>query len=137
MREITTHRPSVDSLDAKLTIRAADGPGPGGANHRYEIRIDEAYFPADVPPDGSGTRSQYAGQDLRFQHYSVKEAGVNGISVESLLAVCGDRLEGFQRGPFPCEENAAALHHIQAAMEALHRRTVNRFHRGVEGRTTA
>ena len=67
--------------------------------------------------------------DIPFQVY-----GVNGISIESLLAVCLDRLEGFQSGEFKCEQNEFALKYTYDALAALKIRTQDRIDRNVEGK---
>lgn len=112
MREITTHK--GNELDDALTIKVLDKPGHGGACHQYAI-------------EGAG------GVHIYFQEGPVKEHGVNGISIESLLAICIDRLEGFQSGPHRCRENALAVTKLEEAMHWLQHRTRARQARGVEG----
>lgn len=73
------------------------------------------------------------GINLKFQLGVVPSVGPNGVTLEALLAVCQHRLEHFQAGQFACAENAEALHHIQRALAALHRRTDNRIEQGIEG----
>lgn len=125
MREITSHVVEGDDKP-QITITAADDPGPGGANHLYRIGGLTAQHPACAGP----TESFF----LHFQHGGVQDVGGwNGVSMEALLAICADRLEAFQAGPFPSQENATALHNVQEAMRSLHKRTQNRIKRGVEG----
>lgn len=112
-REITDHK--VNGLNEALTIRVHDEPGPGGSNHDYSIYRG-----------GNRTR-------IRFQKGPIKEAGVNGISNEALLAIVMDRLVGFQSGEFGNEDNAQALEHLKLALDALHKRIKDRIARGVEG----
>lgn len=45
-----------------------------------------------------------------------------GLTNESLLSVVRDRLEGFQSGPYACEENARALERVRDAIEYLENR---------------
>ena len=71
--------------------------------------------------------------DVQFQKGPVQEQGVNGGSIEALAAVVIDRLEGFQGGPYACDENADALAHFTAGLEILKARTAARQARGVEG----
>ena len=59
--------------------------------------------------------------------------GVNGITNEALLAVLIDRLEGFQRGPFACDENAAMLVALQTALGLASMRSHKRDRDGIEG----
>lgn len=72
------------------------------------------------------------GNDMYFQNGPVKEEGVNGITNESLLAILVHRTK-FLDSKFPCEENKAAIRHMEAALSALEARTTNRVLRGVEG----
>ncbi len=80
-------------------------------------------------PEGKETFST----PIHFQNGPVKEAGVNGLSNEALLAVVEDRLKGFQNGPLSCRENALALTKLQECLMWLHRRTQDRVARSVEG----
>lgn len=69
-----------------------------------------------------------------FQKGPVPQHGVNGVTIEALLAICIDRLSGFQAGPYPCAENAEALHHMEQALAALKGRTLVSLARQVEGK---
>jgi hypothetical protein len=60
-----------------------------------------------------------------------------GVTNEALLAVVIDRLEGFQRGEFPCPENALALSGCRLALDSLQKRTRDRLTRGVENKAVA
>lgn len=123
MREITTHK--VNGLNDALKIVATDDPGSGGANHAYLIYADESKVTL-----GDGVTVSAI---INFQNGPIKEAGVNGLSNEALLAVVIDRLQCFQNGPFKCRENALALTKLEEAMHWLHHRTREREQRGVEG----
>lgn len=116
-RELTSHK--VNGLNEALRIVVLDEPGQGNACHRYGI-------------DMLGGESR-SGPIIAFQNGPIQEAGVNGISNESLLAVVEDRLLGFQSGPFACRENAIALTKLQESMMWLQKRTRDRMARGVEG----
>jgi len=74
---------------------------------------------------------------VTFQNGPIREAGVNGVTQEALLAIVIDRLESFQAGPFPSDQNAVALDHVKAALWHLKERTRMRLARGVEGTTQA
>ena len=71
---------------------------------------------------------------LCFQRGPIGENGLNGISHEALLAVVLDRLRGFQEGPYACRENAVAITKVEEALMWLHKRTLDRMRRGVEGK---
>ena len=68
-----------------------------------------------------------------FQEGPIKEVGVNGVTNEDLLAMVAARLEAFQQSPFASDDNATALDHVYAALDALNIRTKKRMARGVEG----
>lgn len=121
MRDITSHQIAHNDLNMQLRVEVLDEPGGGGANHNYRIT-------------SWGGDDGFAGScQIQFQNGPVKEAGLNGVSNEALLAVVEDRLKGFQAGQFSCRENALALTHLQEAMHWLNHRTLERIARGVEG----
>lgn len=111
----------IDANSGKLQICVLDEPGPGGANHQYLVR---------APND-----SVY--QLVLFQNGGINEVGVNGTTHEVLLAIIIDRLKAFQKGPFPCRENALALTKCEEALHWLHHRTKERLARMVEGKLEA
>jgi hypothetical protein len=120
MRFLTGHK--VNPANDKIEITVIDEPGPGGANHIYDMTL-----PID---------SASVGTRLQFQNGPIAEVGVNGITHEALLAVLVDRLQAFQKGPYACRENALALTKIEEAQHWLHHRTLARMQRGVEGTHT-
>jgi hypothetical protein len=124
MRALTEHK--VNPANDRLTIEVQDDPGPGGANHVYEVRLPN--WTRD--PDGKNAKGITT---ISFQKGPINENGVNGLTQEVLLAIVADRLRSFQAGPFSCRENALALTKIEEAMHWLHSRTLSRMQRGVEG----
>jgi hypothetical protein len=117
MRKLIDHIVSGDHAE-QLWIEVVDEPGSGGANHAYVIGDKGEGFPK---------------VEINFQKGPIKEAGVNGITQEALLAIVIDRLRSFQAGPFASRENALALTHIETGLLWLQKRTVERIKRGVEG----
>lgn len=117
MRKITSH--IVNPVNDKLTITVTDEPGAGGANHAYEVSHDGKVLCS-----------------INFQNGPINENGINGITQEVLLAICIDRLESFQKGPFACETNAVALIKARESQKSLQQRTLERMRRGVEGTNT-
>jgi hypothetical protein len=87
--------------------------------------------------DGSPSLINEEHITIKFQCGPVKEFGDNGTTIEHILELLINRLEGFQKGPFKCEENDKALTHLDAAKEALEERTRDRQARGVEGQNIA
>lgn len=120
-----------------------DFPGSGGACHKYEIVEQysenrpkptvaeiEALLHVRLTPDGKVLNILGS---INFQNGPIKEAGVNGIMQEDLIAICIDRLQGFQSGQYACRENAIALTKLEEALMWLRKRTQDREDRGVEG----
>ncbi len=131
-REITSH--AVNPANEALLVQALDGPGPGGASHEYRIAVRSVDDPKR--DDSPGQPRELA--ILRFQNGAVKVngEGVNGITHEALIAIIIDRLDAFQAGPYANVYNADAVTALVAAKDALHRRTIDREKRGVEGTHT-
>lgn len=113
-------------------------------HHVGDSRVDRLrIIPCDQYPTQSGSCHLYAIVDARdestvhmidFQKGPVCESGPNGATHEALLAIVAHRLQGFQDGPMPCDENKEALLHVLAALGKLHERTRRRLAAGVEGR---
>lgn len=133
MREIQTHK--VNEANSLLTIRAVDGPGPGGASHAYIIGGIGNYMSNPSAQIGYDEWKKAEGTSCAFvfQNGAIGEKGVNGVTHEALLAVLTDRLAAFQTGPYSCKENAEALHHLLVAATWLNARTKRRTEAGVEG----
>ena len=118
-----THNPHDETRreviyrDDSIQVAVLDEKGAGGAHHLYETCMNRGQYRAL-------TRT-------RFQKGPVHEADINGTTNEAELAKVQHRLECFQAGNFPCDENDEALYHIKKAIEALERRTANRKQRGV------
>jgi hypothetical protein len=130
MRELTGHR--VNPANDKLVISVLDEPGAGGANHLYHITgFDSASNPSDPWTKRHGKSAQHS--TILFQNGPINEVGVNGLTHEALIAIVIDRLEAFQAGPYASVDNQDALDALREAQEALHRRTLKRMARGVEG----
>lgn len=74
---------------------------------------------------------------LCFQHGPIKEAGVNGTTIEAVQRALINRLRGFNDGPFRCRENSLAITHMEEALHWLDARTRARQHQNVEGTNEA
>lgn len=128
MRQLTDHRINPFNRN-HVDVNATDGSGPGGASHEYVIDL-LASPDRGNEPGLTGASSHYK---ISFQNGPVKEAGINGIPDEALYAILIDRLRGFQGGKYSCRENAVALTKIEESLMWLHKRTLNREARSVEG----
>ena len=110
------HGHEVNEANRRIIITADEkNVFNGNASHHYKILVG-----------GSGV------QFLHFQDGPIKE-GMNGVTIEALLAIVVDRLESFQTSEFSCRENALALTKLQEAQHWLNARTQARVQRGVEG----
>lgn len=130
MRELKSH--TTNPANEAIKIVVGDEPSHTGANHRYEITgFDTETNPSKESVDGySHSKSRDV---ILFQNGAIPDVGVNGITHEVFLAILIDRVEGFQRGPFACRENAIALTKMQEALMWFQKRTLDRMARGVEG----
>ncbi len=140
MRHITDHK--VNGLNEALSVVALDNPGPGGANHAYQIYIDETK--ADLAPGVTVHTT------LNFQNGPIASPkDFNGLTNETIIAVAIDRMRGFQygrkpdgsfdeniRGKYACRDNAIVLTLLEDALMRLQKRTNDRMRRGVEGTMT-
>ena len=70
---------------------------------------------------------------ISFQYGPVKEAGINGVMNEDLIAMVISRLEFFQSGKFACKENEMALEKLYEALMWLRKRTTKREMENKEG----
>lgn len=82
-----------------------------------------------------GLSKFYRCQEITF-HEGNPDKGLNGVSIEALIAVILDRLDQFQRGKFRCIENAMAMKEITGGLLWLAERTGKREVAGIEGTQT-
>lgn len=68
-----------------------------------------------------------------FQHGHPQQVGINGCRIEDVIDIVVDKLLDFQGRDLSCEENAAALYHLDMAREALLLRRRRREQQGVIG----
>jgi hypothetical protein len=122
-RQLTSHM--VNGCNETIRVDVMDAPGDGGACHDYRVTV--------LPSWSCHPRHDGLVASVRFQNGPVKERGANGLTNEALLAILIDRMEGFQSGQFACHDNQMALDHLQSARLWLHKRTMDRVARGVEG----
>jgi hypothetical protein len=116
MRELTY---GVEGKAANLKTFAMDEPGHGGACHEYIVQ---------------GSAGPPALAVIVFQNGPINEGkGINGVQHEDLLAIIIDRLEGFEKGPYACDDNGMALDLLRMALRRLQARTRKRIARSVEG----
>lgn len=85
--------------------------------------------------DGSDAAKPYI--SIKFQAGPLQEVAMNGCSIEDVIDVLTARLEGFQKGPFKCRENALAITKLEEAKHWLLYRTAKRQQQNVEGTNAA
>jgi len=71
-----------------------------------------------------------------IQNGPIKEAGVNGCQVDTLIHAARAIIDGLNK-KFPCRENACAITKLDEALHWLEARTRDRTERGVEGKNKA
>lgn len=69
---------------------------------------------------------------FKIQDGPIKENGVNGCQVDTLIETARIMIEGLN-DKFPCNENRAVLNYLQNALDVLISRKQDRVRRGVEG----
>ncbi len=97
-------------------VKVLDEPGQGNANHAYEVVLTE-------------NRNIVVGE-VNFQNGPIKEAGVNGVMNEDLIAIVIDRMRGFQSGDYACRDNVIALTKLAGDLKLIHKETSKRAGRG-------
>jgi hypothetical protein len=112
-----------DLLTNKYTrlLHEAKGEMVFNAPHHFEVYADKGQ---PVP--------KLVGK-VDFQCGPIKEAGVNGVMNEDLIAMVITRLEHFNQSDFRCRENSMAITKLEEALLWLRKRTIGRENRGVEG----
>jgi len=70
-----------------------------------------------------------------LQNGPIKEVGVNGCQVDTVIEAAKLILEGLNKN-FPCRENSVAITKLDEALMWLEKRTKDRTDRSVEGTNT-
>lgn len=99
--------------------------------------MDYAWFEKEIRPK----HFVYIRHDMNsisftLQRGPVKENGVNGCQVDTLIEASLAIIEGLNK-QIPHPENHIVMAHLQTALDHLHKRTKDREHRGVEGTDVA
>ena len=100
---------------------AMDERSQGNANHYYRV--------ITVVPTGEDCCVL---SFIEFQKGPIKEVGVNGCQVDTLIHAVYTIISVFQDS-HPCVQNEAALEHFNKGLQALDHRKRERESRGVEG----
>lgn len=117
--EVTMHHLGDERVDRLRILLCVQYPTQSGNCHLYAV-VD--------------ARDESTVHMIDFQKGPVCEAGLNGVTMEALLAIVAHRLQGFQKGEMACRENALALTKIEEALHWLQTRTRRRLAAGEQGR---
>lgn len=99
--------------------------------------MDYAWFEKDIRPTSFiYVRNDKHSLSFTIQNGPVKEVGVNGCQVDTVIETAKIILEGLNK-QFPCRENSLAVTKLDEALHWLAARKVNREKRGVEGTSKA
>ena len=96
-------------------------------------QMDYAWFEKEIRPKNF----IYVRQDVNsiaftLQNGPIKEKGVNGCQVDTIIEAAKTILSGLNK-QFPCKENEVAIAHLENALGVLGQRKKDRISRGVEG----
>lgn len=104
-----------------LTVEHLDGTNNIGTRNLYMIRgFNTTTNKEDPFVKRYGQASEHC--TVLFQSGDPSLVGRNGVTMEALLSIVADRLEGYQSGPYACTENQRALEGVQDAIKALEQR---------------
>lgn len=95
--------------------------------------MDYKWFEAEVRPHHFiYVRHDVNSISFTVQNGPVKEVGVNGCQVDTIIATAKEMIQELN-AKFPCRENSVAITKLEEALMWLQQRKVNREARGVEG----
>lgn len=95
--------------------------------------MDYSWFEKDIRPHNFVyVRHDVNSISFTIQNGPVKEYGVNGCQVDTIIEAAKVILEGLNNN-FPCRENSCAITKLDEALMWLDKRTKDREKRGVEG----
>jgi hypothetical protein len=95
--------------------------------------MDYKWFEKDVRPHNFVyVRHDVNSLAFTIQNGPIKEHGINGCQVDTIIEAAKAILEGLNK-QFPCRENACAITKLDEALHWLEHRKKDREKRGVEG----
>jgi len=95
--------------------------------------MDYQWFESEIRPKNFiYLRHDKNSLSFTIQNGPIKEAGVNGCQVDTLIEAAKLIIEGLN-SKFPCIENEMTIHRLKEALIWLRERKINREKRGVEG----
>ena len=95
--------------------------------------MDYGWFEADIRPKNFiYVRNDKNSISFTIQNGPIKENGVNGCQVDTIIEAAKVILEGLDKS-FPCYENSWAIGKLNEVLNCLKERKEDREKRGVEG----
>jgi hypothetical protein len=95
--------------------------------------MDYKWFEKEIRPHNFVyVRNDVNSISFTLQSAPIKEVGVNGCQVDTLIYAAMEILKGLN-AQFPCKENDAAIDYLYDAITELENRKKDRENRGVEG----
>lgn len=99
--------------------------------------MDYKWFEKDVRPHNFiYVRHDVGSIAFTIQNKPIKEAGINGCQIDTIIETAKLMLEGLNK-QFPCRENSTAITKLDEALLWLMKRKMDRTERGVEGTSKA
>lgn len=99
--------------------------------------MDYKWFESDVRPHNFVyIRHDVNSISFTIQNGPIKEVGVNGCQVDTIIEAAKLIIEGLNK-QFPCRENSLAITKLDEALHWLGARKKDREKRGVEGKSEA
>lgn len=95
--------------------------------------MDYKWFEKDIRPNNFVyVRNDVNSIAFTIQNGPIKEVGVNGCQVDTMILAAKTIIEGLN-AEFPCRENSMAITKLDEALMWLEARKKDRVQRGVEG----
>lgn len=95
--------------------------------------MDYKWFEKDVRPHAFVyVRNDVNSLSFTIQNGPVKENGVNGCQVDTVIEAAREILQGLNKN-FPCRENSMAITKLDESLMWLNKRKQDRINRNVEG----
>ncbi len=99
--------------------------------------MDWQWFEADIRPNHFiYVRKDKNSLSFTIQNGPIKENGVNGCQVDTIIASAKEILQGLNKD-FSCVENSEAIQNLESALGWLKKRKADREDRNVEGTSHA
>lgn len=99
--------------------------------------MDWQWFEADIRPHNFiYLRHDKNSLSFTIQNGPIKENGINGCQVDTLIEAAKIIIEGLNK-QFPCRENAMVITKLDEALMWSEKRKKDRVARGVEGKSQA